>query len=238
MGTKTERSGWFQRRNDRRAHAAQPAHEDVEAQLRALSTQWRRGIVSHATGLRPRVDLAHDNVRGRDDAKVTLVEYGDYESNSCRAAAKVVGRFERQFGDDLRMAWRHFPIADAHPRAAGAAAAALAAGAQGRFWEMHDAIHVSELDYHGKPDLSPGALRSTAASLDLDLDRYDAEIADGVHLTHVFEDFNSGVLSGVNGCPTFFVNERRLDWDFDVATLESTLARALTVAEEAEAARA
>jgi protein-disulfide isomerase len=69
------------------------------------------------------------------------------------------------------------------------------------------------------------------------MDRYDAELADGVHMTHVFEDFNSGVLSGVNGCPTFFVNDRRIDWDFDVATLEATLARALTVAEETEAAR-
>src|SRR4051812_23071272 len=80
MGTKAERSGWFQRRGERRALADHPAHEDVEAQLRALSTQWRRGIASHTTGLRPRVDLAHDNVRGPEDAKVTLVEYGDYES--------------------------------------------------------------------------------------------------------------------------------------------------------------
>jgi protein-disulfide isomerase len=241
MGTKTERksrSGWFQRRNDRRAMADQPAHEDVEEQLRALSMQWRRGIVSHVTGLRPRVDLAHDNVRGPDDAKVTLVEYGDYESNSCRAASRVVRGFERQFGDDLRMAWRHFPIADAHPHAAGAAAAALAAGAQGRFWEMHDAIHTSEPDFTGKPDLTPGALRSTADRLDLDMERYDAEITDGVYLTHVFEDFNSGVVSGVNGCPTFFVNDRRLDWDFDVGSLEATLTRALTVADEAEGAPA
>jgi protein-disulfide isomerase len=240
MGTKAERkprSGWFQRRNDRRALADQPAHEEVEEQLRALSRQWRRGIVSHVTGLRPRVGRPHDNVRGPDDAKVTLVEYGDYQSNSCRAAAKVVRRFENQFGDDLRMAWRHFPIADAHPHAAGAAAATLAAGAQGHFWDMHDAIHVSELDYGGNPDLAPGALRSMAGGLDLDLDRYDAEIADGVHLTHVFEDFNSGVLSGVNGCPTFFVNDRRIDWDFDVASLEATLERALTVATDAEAER-
>src|SRR3954470_23650164 len=104
MGTKAERSGWFQRRSERRALADHPAHEDVEVQLRALSTQWRRGIASHTTGLRPRGILAHDNVRFRDDAKVTLVYYGDYESTECRAAAKFGGRFERQFGDDLRMA--------------------------------------------------------------------------------------------------------------------------------------
>jgi protein-disulfide isomerase len=81
-------------------------------------------------------------------------------------------------------------------------------------------------------DLTPGALRSLADRLDIDMVRYDAEIADGTYLTHVFEDFNSGVASGVNGCPTFFINERRLDWDFDVATLESTLTRALAVANE------
>ena len=74
-----------------------------------------------------------------------------------------------------------------------------------------------------------------AERLDLDMDRYDAEIADGAYLTHVFEDFNSGVMSGVNGCPTFFVNERRLDWDFDVATLETTLTEAVTEFDKAAA---
>jgi protein-disulfide isomerase len=143
---------------------------------------------------------------------------------------------QHQFGDDLRMAWRHFPIADAHPRSVGAAVATLAAGAQGHFWEMHDRLQYAEADHTGKVDLTPGALRALADRLDIDMDRYDAEIADGTHLTHVFEDFNSGVVSGVNGCPTFFVNERRLDWDFDVSTLADTLTRALAVAEETAAA--
>lgn len=232
------RSGWRQRKTERRALAAEPAHEDVEAQLRDLSIQWRRGIVSHITGLRPRLDPAHDNIRGSGDAKVALVQYGDYESNACRAAAPVVRGLHRQFGEDMCVAWRHFPIADAHPHAVGAAAAALAAGAQERFWEMHDAIHSAEPTYSGRVDLTPGALRAVAADLDLDLDRYDAEVADGTHLTHVFEDFNSGVVSGVNGCPTFFVNGRRLDWDFDVATLEATLTRAVVVVDDAAAGRA
>jgi NhaA family Na+:H+ antiporter len=230
--------GWRQRRDDRRAEAARPAHEEVEAQLRKLSSEWRRGIVSHTTGLRPRLDLRHDNVRGGSDAKVTLVEYGDYESTACRAAAPVIQRLQRQFGDDMRTAWRHFPIADAHPHALGAAVSVLAAGAQGRFWEMHDRMHLGELSVRGDIDLSPKALRTMANQLDMDMDRYDAELADGVHITHVFEDFNSGVVSGVNGCPTFFVNERRLDWDFDVGTLESTLTRAVTAFDEAAAATA
>jgi protein-disulfide isomerase len=235
MGSTTERkppAGWLRRQMDRRGGSSEAAHADVEAQLRKLSAQWRRGIVSHVTGLRPRLDLAHDNVRGPSDAKVTLVQYGDYQSNACRAVAPVVRGLESQFGDDLRVAWRHFPIADAHPQAVGAAVATLAAGAQGHFWQMHDRIHVSEPDHTGKPDLTPGALRSVAGRLKLDLERYDAEIAEGIHLTHVFEDFNSGTVSGVNGCPTFFVNGRRLDWDFDVATLEATLTRAVAAADE------
>jgi protein-disulfide isomerase len=239
MGSTTKRrlpGGWRQRRSNRRALADETAHTEVEEQLRKLSSQWRRGIVSHVTGLRPLVDLEHDNVRGANDAKVTLVEYGDYESNACKATAPVVRGLQHQFGDDLRMAWRHFPIADAHPRSVGAAVATLAAGAQGQFWEMHDRLQYAEADHTGKVDLTPGALRGLADGLDIDMDRYDAEIADGTHLTHVFEDFNSGVVSGVNGCPTFFVNDRRLDWDFDVSTLSDTLTRALAVANEAAAA--
>jgi protein-disulfide isomerase len=182
--------------------------------------------------------LRHDNIRGASDAKVTLAEYGDYESNACRAAAPVIKDLQRQFGDEMRTVWRHFPIADAHPHALGAAVAVLAAGAQGKYWEMHDKMHSSELSLMGKIDLSPKSLRSMAGQLGLDMGRYDGELADGVHLTHVFEDFNSGVVSGVNGCPTFFVNERRLDWDFNVATLESTLTRAIAVFDEAAAATA
>ena len=240
MGSTTEHkgpAGWLQRRSDRRARAAETAHAEVEAQLRKLSSQWRRGIVSHEAGLRPPLDLEHDNVRGGSEAKVTLVEYGDYESKTCIATAPVIRDLRRQFGADLRMAWRHFPIADAHPHAVGAAVAALAAGAQGHFWDMHDRLQYAEADYTGAIDRSPGALRTIAGGLDLDLDRYDADLAEGVHLTHVFEDFNSGVASGVNGCPTFFINRQRLDWDFDVGTLEDTLTRALAVAHEAEAAK-
>jgi protein-disulfide isomerase len=176
--------------------------------------------------------MEHDYVRGSSDAKVTLVEYGDFESESCKAAAPVIRHLRRQFGDELRVAFRHFPIADAHRFALGASVAALAAGAQGNFWGMHDRIWASEVE------LSPKTLRSIAKKLDLDLERYDAEIAGGDHLTHVFEDYNSGIFSGVNGCPTFFVNERRLDWDFDAATLESTLTRAVAVVDEAAGAPA
>jgi len=120
----------------------------------------------------------------------------------------------------LRFAFRHFPIGDAHPVALHAAEAAEAASAQGRSWEMHD------LMYGRDQELRPELLRELAESIGLDLGRFDAELEDEKHLRHIMEDFQSGVDSGVNGTPTFFMNEERLDWDFETATLREAVARA------------
>ena len=112
MRSDTDQRGWRQRRSDQRAEEARPAHAEVEEQLKVLSSQWRRKIVSHTTGLRPRLDAEHDNVRGSANAKVTLVEYGDFESKSCKAAAPVI-----------------LKLADTHPLAIGASFAAAGAPA-------------------------------------------------------------------------------------------------------------
>ena len=125
-----------------------------------------------------------------------------------------------RFDGELRFAFRHFPIGDAHPLALHAAEVAEAAGAQGRFWEMHDLI------YRRDRALEPALLRRLAKSIGLDLERFDSELAADAHLRHIMEDFQSGVDSGVNGTPTFFINEERVDWDFEIATLELALERA------------
>lgn len=200
------------------------SHPDAEAsdQLGELSRHWRRHISSHTVGLRPHFDPDRDHVRGSAGAKVTLLEYGDFMAPSCREAAPVLRGLERHFGDDLRFAFRHFPIADAHPMALSVAVAAEAASAQGEFWNMHDRIFISEFG------TAPDALRRHAREMDLDLDRYDADIAGGAHVSHVFEDFNSGTHSGVNGAPTFFINGARLDWDFQSATLGDALQKVIS----------
>ena len=192
---------------------------DAEAsdQLGELSRQWRRHIPSHPKGLRPGFDSERDHVRGSAEATVTLLEYGDFMAPSCMEAAPVLRELASRFGDDLRFAFRHFPIADAHPLALSVAVAAEAAGAQGEFWGMHDRILISEFG------TEPAALRRHARDLELDLDRYDADIAGGTHVAHVFEDFNSGTRSGVNGAPTFFINGTRLDWDFEPETLRDAV---------------
>ena len=197
-----------------------PDSEATE-QLGELSRQWRRHIPSHVDGLRPHFDSERDHVRGSEEATVTLLEYGDFMAPSCREAVPVLRELSSRFGDDLRFAFRHFPITDAHPLTLSVAVAAEAAGAQGEFWGMHDRILISEFG------TEPSALRRHARELDLDLDRYDADIAGGEHVSRVFEDFNSGTSSGVNGTPTFFINGARIDWDFEPETLGDALQTAM-----------
>lgn len=224
-------SSWRQRLT-RRLQPEETESPDAEAsgQLGELNRQWRRHISSHVTGLRPLFDSDRDHVRGSDGATITLMEYGDYAAPSGKQAAPMLRALGARFGDELRFAFRHFPIADAHPLALSAAVAAEAAGAQDRFWPMHDRIYGSEFG------LEPRALRRFARDLDLDLDRYDADVAGGALVAHIFEDFNSGTRSGVNGTPTFFINGARLDWDFQLETLGDALQqlRIATAPEEAE----
>jgi protein-disulfide isomerase len=215
-------SSWTKRMSER-MQSGETESPDAEAadQLSELNRQWRRHISSHTTGLRPVLEVDRDHVRGADSAGLTLMEYGDYEAPSCRKAALVLRTLGTRFGDELRFAWRHFPIADAHPLALSAAGAAEAAAAQGKFWPMHDLITGTEYG------IDASTLRRYAGNLNIDMDRFDADVAGGKLVTHVFEDYNSGVLSGVNGTPTFFINGSRLDWDFQLVSLGDALQLAL-----------
>jgi protein-disulfide isomerase len=161
-----------------------------------------------------------DHVQGPADAPVTLVEYGDYQCPYCGAAHPIVQEVQARMGNRLRFAFRNFPISTSHPRAEQAAEAAEAAAAQGRFWPLHDLI------FENQKRLRDRDLRDYAEQVGLDLQRFDAELAEHVHAARVHEDFISGVRSGVNGTPTFFVNGARHDDAYDVETLLAALERA------------
>ena len=148
---------------------------------------------------------ARDHVAGPDDAPVTLVEYGDYECPHCGRAHPVVKAVQRQLGDQLRFVFRNFPLAEAHPHALVAAQAAESAGAQGRFWEMHDMI------FEHQDALELQDLAGYAELLGLDVERFERDLATGTYAKKVRDDFRSGVRSGVNGTPTFFLNGERYD---------------------------
>jgi len=161
-----------------------------------------------------------DHVQGPGSAPVTLVEYGDYECPYCGAAYPIVKELQARVGDELRFVFRNFPISTSHPHAEQAAEAAEAAAAQGRFWEMHDHLY----EHQGR--LEDDDLRGYAAELGLDVDRFSAELARHAHADRVREDFMSGVRSGVNGTPTFYVNGVRHDGSYELESLLDAVRRA------------
>jgi protein-disulfide isomerase len=169
---------------------------------------------------RPRLTVPvseRDHVLGPATAPVTLVEYGDYECPFCGAAHKSVEQVLQVMGNDLRFAFRHFPLSQIHPHAYQAAEAAEAAGAQGRFWELHDLMFENQ-DRLGLRDLI-----GYAGALGLDLERFVTDLRGHAHAGRLREDFLSGVRSGVNGTPTFFVNGLRHDGGYDVEVLLEAL---------------
>lgn len=161
-----------------------------------------------------------DHIRGPRNAPVTLVEYGDYECPHCGMAHPTVLALGRQLGDQLSVVYRHFPLTAVHPHAQHAAEAAEAAGEQGRFWEMHDLL------FENQAALGDRDLVEYAGAIGLDMQRFVREMTEHVHAPRIREDFLSGVRSGVNGTPTFFINEIRHDGPHDFASLAAAIAEA------------
>ncbi|MHB1168292.1 MAG: DsbA family protein [Longimicrobiales bacterium] len=146
-----------------------------------------------------------DHVAGPDNALVTLVEYGDFECPFCGMAYPIVKAIQRELGDQLRFVYRHFPLSEIHPLAVVAAEASEAAHAQNRFWDMHAAI------FGHQANLDRTSLVRYAEQLGLDVARFERELQERTHASRVRRDFRSGVRSGVNGTPTFFLNGVRYD---------------------------
>jgi len=147
----------------------------------------------------------NDHAQGSADAPVTLLEYGDYECPYCGKAYPIVKRLQERLGDRLRFVFRNFPLAELHPNATAAAEFAEAAALQGKFWAMHDML------FEHQRALNPTNLHAYARSLDLDREGLEDALRNGTPRDRVRKDFMSGVRSGVNGTPTFFINGRRFD---------------------------
>jgi protein-disulfide isomerase len=162
-----------------------------------------------------------DHVRGPAVAPLTLVEYGDYECPYCGAAYPIVKEIERMLGDELSSVFRNFPLSEVHPHAFQAAEAAESAAAQDRFWEMHDRL------YENQQRLEKNDLLVHARTLGLDVPRVETELEEHAYEPRIRNDFLSGVRSGVNGTPTFFINGLRHNGSYDLKTLLSALRAAL-----------
>jgi protein-disulfide isomerase len=167
-----------------------------------------------------------DFSRGTQDASVTLVEYGDYDCPHCRQAYAIVEAIRRDLGVRLRFVYRPFPRETRDSPGVRAAEAALAAGGQGRFWEMHELLlaphaPLGEADLLRMPSLHSGVLM-------LDQDRYARELIGGAYAERVREYVRSGVANGVRSTPTFFINGRRHDDYGDTDTLLAAINDAST----------
>lgn len=198
-------------------HAASIPALTVSSQLLKVSRHMR-------TYFAPKLVLPvskRDHVRGPATAPVTLLEYGDYECPYCGAAYPIVEEVRRQLGDELRFVFRHFPLAEMHPHAEHAAETAEEAGAHGKFWEMHDTL------YRHQAALDDRHLAEYGSSLGLAPAQLLRAITEHSHLPRLREDFMSGVRSGVNGTPTFFINGVRHDGSYDLNTMLAAIAGAI-----------
>jgi protein-disulfide isomerase len=127
----------------------------------------------------------------------------------------------KHFSGRLRFVFRHYPLREVHPHAELAAEAAEAAGAQGKFWQMHALLFDNQLH------LKPNSLRQYAAKLELDLPRFDFEMEDHVYLQRVQEHIAGGRDSGIRGTPAFFVNGQLHDASFGFEQLQTAIDAAL-----------
>jgi protein-disulfide isomerase len=160
---------------------------------------------------------SRDHIKGPRNAPVTLVEYGDDECPYCGQVYWYLKEVEETLGDLLCFVFRNFPLASVHPHAEHGAEAAEAAGAQGKFWQMHDVL------FERQRALEDQHLVAYAAEIGLDVPRFIQEMTEHRYADRVREDFLSGVRSGVNGTPTFFINGERYHGSFDSRSLLAAL---------------
>jgi NhaA family Na+:H+ antiporter len=158
-----------------------------------------------------------DHVAGPPDAPLELIMYGDFQCPYCSAAQSIVRRVRTRLDGRLRFAFRHLPLQEVHPEAQGAAEAAEAAAAQGRFWEMHDALYANG----GK--LAPADLAEVAGRLGLDVERLRAELIDGAYTARVQRDADGARAAGIAATPAFIVNGTPHSGAFDAGSLVEAL---------------
>lgn len=155
---------------------------------------------------------ADEWMRGNKDAKVTLVEYSDFQCPACRGWEPEVQAILQEFGTHIRLVYRHYPLTQIHPNAQMAAQAGEAAGLQGKFWEMHDTLFANQPTWEGQPpDVVQATFADYARQLGLNVDEFNKDLNSDSVISGVTDDAKSGDAAGVNATPTFFLNGIKLN---------------------------
>ena len=161
------------------------------------------------------VDPQGGNVRGSNDAPVTLVEFADYQCPYCSKVNPVLQAMEKEYGDRLKVVYKDFPL-PMHPNAQKAAEGARCAGEQGKFWEYHDLLFSSH-----QVDLP--SLKRHAGELKLDQTKFDTCLDSGAEAAAVKKDLAEGTRLGLSGTPSFFVNGHFFSGAADSAILHEII---------------
>lgn len=146
-----------------------------------------------------------DHIQGNPNAPIELVEYGDYQCPYCGRAHPIVKEIQKQLGDKLKFVFRNFPLTNVHQYAASAAIASEVAGGMKKFWPMHDML------FENQNYLDDRHLLQYADELDLDVEKFETEFSNPKYTDKVQEDLESGLRSGVNGTPSFFINGQKYE---------------------------
>lgn len=142
-----------------------------------------------------------DHAAGPEDAAVTVVKYGDYESPDCQKSHRAIEKMFNELIHRVRFVYRHFPLINTHLHALRAAEAAEAAAAQGKFWEMNRELYLNP----GR--LSDHDLRRHAERVGLDMKRYDREMDEHAYTEQITKGYRQSLMLGISGTPTIFVND-------------------------------
>jgi protein-disulfide isomerase len=163
------------------------------------------------------VNIGTDHVRGSIDAPISVVEYGDYECPYTGMAYPIVKEIMKKFNNKIYFVFRNFPLNSIHPHAQHAAEAAEVASAQDKFWQMHDYL------FEHQKALDDNHLLQYAEKVGLDVNKFKKEISGHVYAPLIEGSLKSGIESGVQGTPTFFVNGERYEDSWDLETFSSSL---------------
>lgn len=188
--------------------AVQTTQKEILAKLEKIEKDIAAKPAAPAAAQRPQVDpnkvyqipVADSAVRGPKDATVTITMFSDFQCPFCAQTAPVIEQVLAAYPNDVNFVMKQFPLRSIHPQADPAARAAIAAGKQGKFWEMHDEL------YKNSRTLSPETIKGLAEKLGLDMKQFEADESSDAVKKQVEEELALGAKSDVRGTPSFFVN--------------------------------
>jgi protein-disulfide isomerase len=186
--------------------------KEILAKLDALDKAVQQVKAAPAAAARPQVDpnkvypltVGDSPSKGPADAKVTIVEFSDYQCPFCSQAEPLIDQVMQAYPKDVKRVYKQFPLTSIHPNALPASKAAVAAGKQGKFWEMHAKL------FGNQRDLSPDNYKKWAEELKLDMARFEKDLAAPDVQGAIDKDGQEARAADVTGTPTIFVNGKRL----------------------------